>query len=341
MERPSEHDAPTPAPDSDALRGTRFEFGGRRPYSFVPPRVAERAAGRPLPGIGTVALGHVSRIVPYGAFVDFLGFRGMIHISQLRPGQRVERVEDVVQLQDEVQVRVIGVDPERRHINLLLVNKVGSAASVAPESAPRPADDAPAADESTPPPDADAATTGQKVSTEPSSSPAPTVGTAAPVRRVPRPAAGPAARPASRPGARLDPKPAPKPVVAQHGARAIRRELADPRHPMARLLASAGPSSAKPVAKERAVAEELAPRPAPAAPEPPRPVHVFGPDPEPEQEQPATLEALAARFGQRREASAAKPPKGPSNAAERSRLEREKQAQILARLREDAAKFGK
>ena len=71
----------------DALRGTRFEFGGRRPYSFAPPRVAERAAGRPLPGIGTVALGEVSRIVPYGAFVDFLGFRGMIHVSQLLPGQ--------------------------------------------------------------------------------------------------------------------------------------------------------------------------------------------------------------------------------------------------------------
>ncbi|HET7768570.1 MAG TPA: S1 RNA-binding domain-containing protein, partial [Chloroflexota bacterium] len=82
MDRPSEHDAPPPASDSEALRGTRFEFGGRRPYSFVPPRVAERAAGRPLPGIGTVAIGQVSRLVPYGAFVDFLGFRGMIHISQ-------------------------------------------------------------------------------------------------------------------------------------------------------------------------------------------------------------------------------------------------------------------
>src|SRR5688572_19554546 len=133
MDQPSEHDAPPPASkpsDSEALRGTRFEFGGRRPYSFAPPRVAERAPapGRPLPGIGTVAIGHVSRIVPYGAFVDFLGFRGMIHISQLQPGQRVERVEDVVDLQDEVQVRVIGVDPERRHINLVLVAKVGTAA---------------------------------------------------------------------------------------------------------------------------------------------------------------------------------------------------------------------
>src|SRR5688572_22761053 len=137
MDQPSEHDAPPPASkpsDSEALRGTRFEFGGRRPYSFAPPRVAERApaSGRPLPGIGTVAIGHVSRLVPYGAFVDFLGFRGMIHVSQLQPGQRVERVEDVVQLQDEVQVRVIGVDPERRHINLVLVTKLGTTAGDRP-----------------------------------------------------------------------------------------------------------------------------------------------------------------------------------------------------------------
>jgi hypothetical protein len=128
--------------------------------------------------------------------------------------------------------------------------------------------------------------------------------------------------------------------VAQHGARAIRRELADPRHPMARLLASARPSSVRSAEKERAaLEEELAPlsRPAPVAPEPPRPVHVFGPDPEPEQEQPATLEALAARFAQRRDAAA----KSTKTPADRSRAEREKQAQILAKLREDAAKFAK
>src|SRR6266545_4236713 len=128
------------APDGEALRGTRFEFGGRRPYSFQPRRsspdagpgagpggpggpggLASAAGQRPLPGIGTVALGKVVRTAPYGAFVDFLGFRGLIHISQLLPGYRVERVEDVVQMSDEVVVRVIAVDPERRHINLALV----------------------------------------------------------------------------------------------------------------------------------------------------------------------------------------------------------------------------
>src|SRR5919197_2663836 len=107
--------------DEAALRGTRFGFGGRRPYSFTAPRTLERPPSRPLPGIGTVALGKVARLTPYGAFVDFLGFRGLIHISQLLPGYRIERVEDVVQVGDEVVVRVIAVDPERRHINLALV----------------------------------------------------------------------------------------------------------------------------------------------------------------------------------------------------------------------------
>src|SRR4029079_6749875 len=93
------------------------------------------ARQRPVAGIGTVALGRVIRTAPYGAFVDFLGFRGLIHISQLMPGYRVERVEDVVQVSDEVQVRVIGVDPERRHINLALVTKVAPGSLAAQEAA--------------------------------------------------------------------------------------------------------------------------------------------------------------------------------------------------------------
>ncbi|HET7768970.1 MAG TPA: hypothetical protein VFN74_09335, partial [Chloroflexota bacterium] len=254
------------------------------------------------------------------------------------PGQRVERVEDVVQLQDEVQVRVIGVDPERRHINLVLVNKVSSA--------PAATDAAPALTNAASPSPALAAEAPGAGPATPTPTPAPVPESRPRVQATPLTSAQPAARP-SLPAAQRVVRPEPKPVakpaptVAQHGARAIRRELADPRHPMARLLASAGPSSVRPTPKERVSPEaELASmeRPAPAVPEPPRPVHVFGPDPEPEQDQPATLEALAARFGQRREPAGGKPTKTP---AERSRQEREKQAQILAKLREDAAKFTK
>src|SRR5439155_22491382 len=104
-----------------------------------PGHPASAAAQRLLPGIGTVALGKVVRTAAYGAFVDFLGFRGLIHISQLLPGYRVERVEDVVETGDEFVVRVIAIDPERRHINLALVPTAPGVTHLAATSQPPPA----------------------------------------------------------------------------------------------------------------------------------------------------------------------------------------------------------
>jgi hypothetical protein len=73
---------------------------------------------------------------------------------------------------------------------------------------------------------------------------------------------------------------------------------------------------------------------APAEPEPfERPVHVSEPEPEPEDQQPATIEALAERFGQRRDRPPTNRPASGRPGSDRSRQEREKQAAILARLR--------
>ena len=61
--------------------------------------------------VGDVYTGKVVRIVSSGAIVEVMpGKDGMIHISQLAR-ERVERVEDVVSLGDEVQVKVIEVEP--------------------------------------------------------------------------------------------------------------------------------------------------------------------------------------------------------------------------------------
>jgi hypothetical protein len=115
---------------------------------------------------------------------------------------------------------------------------------------------------------------------------------------------------------------------------------------MARLLAAAGAPGQRPADKERQAPDESEPlsAPRPVVYEPPRPVHVAEPEPaaEPEgaAEQPATLEALAARFGQRRPADAVPKPAGKAS-SERSRQEREKQAAILAKLRQDAARYQK
>jgi polyribonucleotide nucleotidyltransferase len=72
--------------------------------------------------IGETFTGLVTRILPFGAFVEILpGQEGMIHISKLS-NRRVERVEDVVNIGDEVTVKVILVDEQGR-INLALVSK--------------------------------------------------------------------------------------------------------------------------------------------------------------------------------------------------------------------------
>ncbi len=64
------------------------------------------------PKVGDVFLGKVVRIMPYGAFVNILPNRdGMVHISELDE-RRVARVEDVVQIGDEINVMVTEIDPE-------------------------------------------------------------------------------------------------------------------------------------------------------------------------------------------------------------------------------------
>ncbi len=68
---------------------------------------------------GEIFKGVITRIIPIGAFVEILpGKEGMIHISQLSEA-RVEKVEDVVKVSDEVTVRVREID-NRGRINLTL-----------------------------------------------------------------------------------------------------------------------------------------------------------------------------------------------------------------------------
>ncbi|SBO43221.1 Polyribonucleotide nucleotidyltransferase [Cyanobium sp. NIES-981] len=68
---------------------------------------------------GEVFTGGVTRVIPIGAFVEILpGKEGMIHISQLSEA-RVEKVEDVVNVGDQVTVRVREID-NRGRINLTL-----------------------------------------------------------------------------------------------------------------------------------------------------------------------------------------------------------------------------
>jgi polyribonucleotide nucleotidyltransferase len=68
--------------------------------------------------IGTNYKGTVKRIEPYGAFVEIMpGQDGLLHISEMAHG-RVGQVTDVMQIGDEVEVQVVGIEPDSGKIRL-------------------------------------------------------------------------------------------------------------------------------------------------------------------------------------------------------------------------------
>jgi polyribonucleotide nucleotidyltransferase len=67
----------------------------------------------PAAEVGEVYEGKIVSITKFGAFVNILpGRDGLLHISKLGKGKRVERVEDVLSLGADVAVRVDDVDPQ-------------------------------------------------------------------------------------------------------------------------------------------------------------------------------------------------------------------------------------
>jgi polyribonucleotide nucleotidyltransferase len=86
--------------------------------------------------VGETYLGTVTRLMNFGAFVAFLpGKEGLVHISQLAP-QRVERVEDVVKIGDQIMVKVVEIDSQGR-INLSRKAVLGAAAGSDDGAPPR------------------------------------------------------------------------------------------------------------------------------------------------------------------------------------------------------------
>ena len=66
----------------------------------------------PTADVGAVYDGRVVNITKFGAFVNILpGRDGLLHISKIGGGKRIDRVEDVLDLGDAVEVRVDDIDP--------------------------------------------------------------------------------------------------------------------------------------------------------------------------------------------------------------------------------------
>ncbi|NLG89360.1 MAG: polyribonucleotide nucleotidyltransferase [Clostridiaceae bacterium] len=104
--------------DGTVFVATSDEAAGKKAISMI-----EGIAGDIK--VGQQFTGKVMRIMNFGAFVEFLpGKEGMVHISKLSKS-RVNRVEDVVKVGDEIPVKVIEIDKQGR-INLSLKDCIES-----------------------------------------------------------------------------------------------------------------------------------------------------------------------------------------------------------------------
>jgi polyribonucleotide nucleotidyltransferase len=73
--------------------------------------------------VGDEFAGKVVKTTTFGAFIELTkGTDGLLHISNVSPGQRVDTVEDVLNKGDEIAVRVVEVDRERGRIGLRLAD---------------------------------------------------------------------------------------------------------------------------------------------------------------------------------------------------------------------------
>jgi polyribonucleotide nucleotidyltransferase len=95
---------------------SKVEDAKSRILAIVDPPTAE---------LNAVYTGRVVNTAAFGAFVNILpGRDGLVHISKLGNGQRVARVEDVLNIGDEVQVRVDDID-DRGKVSLSLIGPDG------------------------------------------------------------------------------------------------------------------------------------------------------------------------------------------------------------------------
>ncbi|XP_017975185.1 PREDICTED: 30S ribosomal protein S1, chloroplastic [Theobroma cacao] len=68
-------------------------------------------------GIGSVVLGNVQSLKPYGAFIDIGGINGLLHVSQISH-DRVSDIATVLQPGDTLKVMILSHDRERGRVSL-------------------------------------------------------------------------------------------------------------------------------------------------------------------------------------------------------------------------------
>jgi polyribonucleotide nucleotidyltransferase len=120
--------------DDDGTVGT-VTIGGRDGGAVAEARrLIELILHPPEADVGGIYQGKVVNITKFGAFVNILpGRDGLLHISKLGSGKRVDRVEDVLSLGTEIEVRVDDIDPQGK-VSLSLVKPLDGSGGTLPEN---------------------------------------------------------------------------------------------------------------------------------------------------------------------------------------------------------------
>ena len=87
--------------------------------------------------VGVTLTGVVARLERFGAFVEIgPSVDGLVHVSEVSPGRRINHPKEVLSVGDEVQVQVIKVDPQKRQIGLSIKSLMDDPWSSAAKSYP-------------------------------------------------------------------------------------------------------------------------------------------------------------------------------------------------------------
>ena len=116
--------------DDDGIVGTVAIAGTDRDAVYEAERQINLILDPPTADVGETYTGKVVNITNFGAFVNILpGRDGLLHISKIGGNKRINKVEDVLELGQEVEVRVEDIDPNGK-ISLVPVDDGSSKENV-------------------------------------------------------------------------------------------------------------------------------------------------------------------------------------------------------------------
>ena len=120
--------------DDDGVVGTVAIAGTDRDAVYEAERQINLILDPPTADVGETYAGKVVNITNFGAFVNILpGRDGLLHISKIGGNKRINKVEDVLELGQEVEVRVEDIDPNGK-ISLVPVDDGSSKGNVDDEN---------------------------------------------------------------------------------------------------------------------------------------------------------------------------------------------------------------